>query len=169
MSEFTLPLKQVMLLQNVLDAGGTTHCLLSRPEITCPAVIHVENDSAAHHLNVQFGPCMASLTLNRNEPSKYMALRDFLQDVANGRTESGRLSQEELALRDALDSVNSVIAPDQVAYITTTTNPDLPVGAVVTNERGEICAAATGSCKDHLAQAVHAQLRPTREGIGERA
>lgn len=169
MSEFTLSLKQVMLLQNVLDVGGTTHCLLSRPETTCPAVIQVENDTDAHHLTVEFGPCMASLTLCRSEPNKYMSLRDFLQDVANGRTESGHLSQEEIALRDALDSVNSVISPDQVAYITTTTNPDLPVGAVVTNERGEICAAATGSCKDHLAQAVHAQLRPIQEGLGERA
>jgi len=98
-----------------------------------------------------------------------MALRDFLQDVANGRTESGQLSQEDIDLREALDSVNTVIRADQIAYITATTNPELPVGAVVTNDLGEICAAATGTCKEHLAQIIRTQLRPAQEGLGERA
>lgn len=169
MSEYTLSLKRVMLLQKTLEDGGTTTCPLRRPETTMDAEIEVENDSQAHRLSVRFGPLTSSITLKRGDSAKYMALRDFLQDVANGRNESGQLSQEDIDLREALDSVNTVIRADQIAYITATTNPELPVGAVVTNDLGEICAAATGTCKEHLAQVIRTQLRPAQEGLGERA
>lgn len=169
MSEFTIPLSRVMLLQRTLEGGGAATCALRRPETTMNAQLEVENDSRAHHLTVKFGPLTSSITLQRADTSKYMALRNFLEDLANGRADSGEQSQQTIALMDAQDCVNDVIGADQVAYVILTTNPARPFGAVVTNDQGDVCAAATGSCKDHLAQAVRNKLRPISEGHGEHA
>jgi len=158
-----------MLLQRALENGGTTTCPLRRPETTVDAQIAVENDQNTHRLKITIGPLTASLTLPRNDSGKYRALRDHLEDMANGRSESGQLSERAVALMEALDSVNDVLEAGHIAFITPTTNPQLPFGAVVTNEQGEICAAATGSCKAHLAEVVRGQLRPTQEGHGEQA
>ncbi|MGF6591103.1 hypothetical protein LOY37_18290 [Pseudomonas sp. B21-012] len=166
MSEYILPLKRVMLLQHVLENGGTTTCPMRRPETSIDARIDVENDDRTHRLKVTFGPLTGSLTLQRGDSAKYIALRDFMQDLANGRTESGQLSQQAFALMEALDSVNGVLEGDQIAYITPTTNSERPFGVVVTNVQGEICAAVTGRCKNHLAESVRVKLRPTQEGAG---
>lgn len=168
MSEFYVPLKRVMLLQSVLDNGGRTSCSMHRPETIVDAQIKVENDTRTHRLEIRFGPLTGSITLQRDDTSKYMALRDFLQDLANGRTESGRQSEQAIAMLEALERLNEVIGADQVAYITPTTDPIHPYGAVVTNDLGEVCAAAIGTCKDHLAEAVRTQLRPKQVGSGER-
>nr|WP_189659798.1 hypothetical protein [Pseudomonas farsensis] len=156
-----------MLLQKALENGGTTTCPLRRPETTSDALIEVENDTSTHHIRVIFGPLTGSLTLQRGDSSKYMALRDFLEELANGRADSGRLSQQAIALMEAQDCVNSVIEAHQIAYVIQTVTPARPFGAVVTDGLGTVHAAVTGTCKHHLAEAVRAQLRPHNEGHGE--
>lgn len=168
MSEYTVPLRRVMLLQKVLESGGTATCPMRRPEISVDAQVEVENDKLTHHLKASFGPFTGSLTLQRGDSAKYMALRDFLEELANGRTESGELSQRAIALMEAQDCVNGVIDAHHIAYVIQTVTPARPFGAVVTDDQGEIYAAVTGTCKNHLAEAVRAKLRPSAEGFGER-
>lgn len=167
MSEFNIPLSRVMLLYHTLEHGGTTTCKLRRPETSVDAQINVENDDTTHHIKVTLGPLASSFTLPRDPATKYQQLRDFLQDLANGRADSAAQSEEAIALMDAQECVDEVIQTAQIAYVITTINPERPFGAVVTNAQGEICAAATGCSKEHLAEAVLAQLRPAQEGLGE--
>lgn len=167
MSEYIVPLRNVMLLQHALDKGGETICPVQCPEVTINAEVTVETDAKTHRVTVTFGPQKGSLTLQRDDTAKYQHLRDFIQDLANGRTESGRQSEHAIALLEALEHLNEVIGADQIAYITPTTDSIHPFGAVVTNDHGDVLAAAIGTCKDHLAEVVSAQLRPKQVGSGE--
>ncbi|MCU0092241.1 hypothetical protein N8H72_19870 [Pseudomonas koreensis] len=168
MNEFNIPLSRVMVLERTLEHGGTVICKLQRPEASLDAKIYVENDNTTHHIKVTIGPLASSLTLPRKLATKRQSLRDFLQNLANGRADSGAQSEEALALMDAQESVEKVLLIGQIAYVITTTNPERPFGAVVTNDQGEVCAAATGSSKEHLTAAVRAKLRPGEEGSGNR-
>lgn len=167
MNEFTINLRRVMLLERTLENGGNTTCPLRRPETTVDAHIQVENDSRDHHLQVRFGPYTGSITLRRGDSTKYMSLRDFLQDVANGRTESGLQTQRAIDLMEALDCVSNVLPEGLRAFITPTTDQEQPFGTVITNDQGEICATAYGSCKHTLAEAVCAKLGQLPVGHGE--
>lgn len=154
MSEFCIPLSRVMGLERTLENGGTTTCTLRRLEATLDAKITVENDNVTHHIKVAMGPLASSMTLPRKLATKCQSLRDFLQDLANGRADSGIQSEEAIALMEAQERVDEVLKAGQIAYVINTANRDRPLGAVVTNEKGEVCAAATGSNKEHLAAAV---------------
>ncbi|MCG8294280.1 hypothetical protein [Pseudomonas entomophila] len=167
MSEFTIPLSRVMVLERTLEHGGTAICKLQRPEASLDAQVSIENDDTTHHIKVTMGPLASSLTLPRRLATKCQSLRDFLQDLANGRADSGAMSEEALALLEAQDSVDEVLLVGQIAYVINTVNRALPLGAVVTNDQGEVCAAVTGSNKEHLAAAVRAKLQPGHEGLGE--
>jgi|GEM_PF-790946 len=168
MSDFTIKLRRVMLLERTLENGGNTTCPLNRPETSLDAHILVENDDRDHHLQVRFGPYTGSITLRRGDSTKYMALRNFLQDVANGRTESGQQTQRAIALMEALDCVSDVLPEGLRAYITPTTDENQPFGIVVTNEQGDICTTAYGSCKLTLANAVRTRLGQPHVGYGDR-
>lgn len=167
MSEFSIPLSRVMGLEHTLENGGTTTCTLRRPEATLNAQISVENDDTTHHIKVLMGPLASSMTLPRKLATKCQSLRSFLQDLANGRADSGTPSEEAIALMEAQESVDEVLKAGQIAYVITTVNRDRPLGAVVTNDEGEVCAAVTGASKEHLAEAVRAKLWPVQEGLGE--
>ncbi len=169
MNEFTINLRRVMLLERTLENGGNTTCPLRRPETSVDAHIQVENDQRDHHLQVRFGPYTGSITLRRGDSTKYMSLRDFLQDVANGRTESGQQTQRAIALMEALDCVSDVLPEGLHAFITPTADQEHPFGTVITNDLGEIRATAFGSCKHALAEAVRTKLGQIPEGHGERA
>ncbi|MDQ2487484.1 hypothetical protein RBI94_26130 [Pseudomonas putida] len=169
MSEFQIPLHQIMLLQNTMDKGGTAICKMQRPEASVDAKVEIENDATHHRIKVTLGPLRSSLSLPRALSTKCQSLRDFLQDLANGRADSGAQSEEALALVEAQASVEEVLQVGQIAYVITTVNRNLPLGAVVTNDLGDICAAVTGANKEHLAAAVRAKLQPGPEGLGERA
>lgn len=166
MSEFTINLRRVMLLQATLENGGATTCPMRRPETSIDALIEVENDSRTHHLRVKFGPLTGSISLPRGDSAKYLALRDYLEELANGRADSGQQSQLAMALMDAQDCVNDVIGPDHIAYVIHTNTPARPLGVVVTDDNGEVHAAATGTCKHHLAEALRAKLGRHQRGLG---
>ncbi|TCP73409.1 hypothetical protein EC849_11796 [Pseudomonas putida] len=167
MNEFTINLRRVMLLEGTLEHGGSATCPLRRPETIVDAHIQVENDDRDHHLQVRFGPFTGSITLRRGDSTKYMSLRDFLQDVANGRTESGQQIQRAIALMEALDCVTQVLPEGLHAYITPTPDEHRPFGTVVTNDQGEVYATAYGSCKTALAEAVRTKLGQIPVGRGE--
>lgn len=167
MSEFTINLRRVMLLERTLESGGDITCPMRRPETCEDAYIQIENDNLSHHLKVRFGPFTGSITLRRGDSTKYMAIRDFLQDLANGRTESGQQTRRAIALMEALDCVSAGLPDGLRAYITPTTDPENPFGTVVTNDQGDVCATAVASCKHSLAGAVRTKLGLIDVGHGE--
>lgn len=167
MNEYTVPLRRVMLLQPTLENGGTATCQMRRPETATDVHIEVENDDRTHHLKVTFGPITGSLSLQRGDSAKYMALRDYLEELANGRAFTGEQSQQAIALMEAQDCVNAVLTPGHIAYVVLTTTPTRPFGAVVTDTQGELQAAATGISMHHLAEVIRAKLQPGQEGPGE--
>ncbi|MNM57686.1 hypothetical protein D3C81_689000 [compost metagenome] len=169
MNEFQIPLRQIMLLQSTLEKGGTAICKLQRPEVSVDAHVEIENDTTHHRVKVTLGPLCSSLSLPRALSTKCQSLRDFLQDLANGRADSAAQSEEALALMEAQVSVEEVLQNGQTAYVIATVNRQLPLGAVVTNDLGVVCAAVTGTSKEHLAAEVRAKLQFSREGIGEYA
>lgn len=164
MSEFNIPLSRVMGLERTMEIGGTASCTLRRPEASLSAHITIENDDTTHYIKVEMGELTSSMTLPRKLPTKWQSLRDFLQDLANGRADSGAQSEEAIALMEAQDSVDEVLQAGQIAYVISTVNPDRPLGVVVTNDDGEVCAAATGASKKHLAAEVRAKLWLGQEG-----
>lgn len=167
MTDFQIPLRQIMLLQRTLDHGGTATCRLQRPEVTVDAHIEIENDSTYHCIKVFVGPLSSSLTLPRALPTKCQSLRDFVQDLANGRADTGAQSEQALALMEAQVCVEDVLQSGQTAYVIATVNRQLPLGAVVTNDQGDVCVAVTGSSKEQLAAAVHAKLQPGPDVFGK--
>lgn len=72
-------------------------------------------------------------------------------------------------LAEVFRSVNNVIQDGQVVYVTPTNSPEYPFGAVVTDEKGQICAAAMGKSKEGLAEMIRLKLQPLSEGFGEEA
>ncbi|MEX3777809.1 hypothetical protein [Pseudomonas sp. MYb118] len=72
-------------------------------------------------------------------------------------------------LAEAFRCVNGVIQEGQTAYVTPTNSPEFPFGAVVADEKGQICAAARGKSKEGLAEMIRLKLLPPSEGIGEDA
>ncbi|WP_153773355.1 hypothetical protein [Pseudomonas sp. MNR3A] len=167
MSEFQISLRHIMLLQRTLDNGGTAICKLQRPEATVDAQIEIENDNTHHCIKVTVGPLCSSLSLPRALSTKCQSLRDFVQDLANGRADSGAQSEEALALMEAQVSVEEVLQPGQTAYVIATVNRQLPLGAVVTNDQGDVCVAVTGASKEQLAAAVRAKLQPGPDDLGK--
>lgn len=168
MSAFVIPFAKQDLLHQVLTTGGTAICPLYLPTIQLDADIDVELSTGQAHVKVKFGAFSGSLTLPRGDRANHLHLRDFIEDVANGRTTTGRTKQA-IALMEALDHISTALLEGQVAYIAPTTNAEYPFGAVVTNGRGELCAAAIGTDKEHLAELLRDKLRPHPEGNGEKA
>lgn len=72
-----------------------------------------------------------------------------------------------LELAEVFRCVNDVIHEGQVAYVTPTNSPEYPFGAVVADEKGQICAAAMGKSKEGLGEMIRLKLQPTTEGLGE--
>lgn len=73
-----------------------------------------------------------------------------------------------LELADVFRCVNNVIHEGQIAYVTPTNSPEFPFGAVVSDENGNVCAAAMGKSKEGLAEMIRLKLLPPTEGHGEK-
>lgn len=72
-------------------------------------------------------------------------------------------------LAEVFRCVNDVIHEGQVAYVTPTNSPEFPFGAVVADEKGQICAAAMGKSKEGLAELIRLKLARPSVGLGEDA
>lgn len=88
MSEFFIPLPYQELLHHILQVGGMTACPLQRPEQTIHASFEVELTDNTAVVSVDFGGHSGRLTLRRSDRANHLHLRDFIQDIANGRIES---------------------------------------------------------------------------------
>lgn len=122
MNSYLIPLAKQELLHHMLQVGGTAVCPLQRPEQTIHASFEVELTDTTALINVDLGGHTGELTLKRSDRANHLHLRDFIQDIANGRIESaqpappeqsGRLAQIDQALTDSealLDRVRKLIA-----------------------------------------------------------
>ncbi|KQZ80672.1 hypothetical protein [Pseudomonas sp. Root562] len=81
----------------------------------------------------------------------------------------GSIPCRTIELAEVFRCVNNVIQDGQVAYVTPTNSPEYPFGAVVTDAKGQICAAAMGKSKEGLAELIRLKLVPQSEGFGEDA
>jgi hypothetical protein len=72
-------------------------------------------------------------------------------------------------LAEVFRCVDAVIGEGKIAYVTPTKSPEYPYGAVVADQRGNVCAAAMGKSKEGLAELIRLKLLPPSEGVGEDA
>jgi hypothetical protein len=122
MNSYLIPLEKQELLHHMLQVGGAAVCPLQRPEQTIHAKFEVELTQTTAVINVDMGGHTGELTLKRADRANHLHLREFIQDIANGRIESaqpappgqtGRLAQIDQALADSealLDRVRKLIA-----------------------------------------------------------
>lgn len=88
MNSYLIPLAKQDLLHHMLQVGGAAVCPLQRPEQTIHASFEVELTDDSAVINVDFGGYTGQLTLKRSDRANHLHLRDFIQDIANGRIES---------------------------------------------------------------------------------
>lgn len=88
MNSYLIPLAKQELLHHMLQVGGTAVCPLQRPEQTIHASFEVELTDDSAVISVDFGGHTGELTLKRSDRANHLHLRDFIQDIANGRIES---------------------------------------------------------------------------------
>lgn len=122
MNSYLIPLAKQELLHHMLQVGGAAVCPLQRPEQTIHASFEVELNDTTAVINVDLGGHTGELTLKRADRANHLHLREFIQDIANGRIESakpappeqiGRLAQIDQALADSealLERVRKLIA-----------------------------------------------------------
>ncbi|MGY3171624.1 hypothetical protein ACVWYU_000998 [Pseudomonas sp. TE12234] len=122
MNSYLIPLAQQDLLHHMLQVGGAAVCPLQRPEQTIHARFEVELTDNSAVINVDLSGHTGELTLKRSDRANHLHLRDFIQDIANGRIESaqpappeqsGRLAQIDQVLADSealLGRVRKLIA-----------------------------------------------------------
>jgi hypothetical protein len=90
MNSYLIPLAKQELLHHVLQVGGAAVCPLHRPEQTIHASFEVELTDDSAVISVDFGGYTGELTLKRSDRANHLHLRDFIQDIANGRIESAQ-------------------------------------------------------------------------------
>lgn len=88
MNTYLIPLAKQDLLHHMLQVGGAAVCPLHRPEQTIHASFEVELTDDNAVISVDFGGHTGELTLKRSDRANHLHLRDFIQDIANGRIES---------------------------------------------------------------------------------
>ena len=74
-----------------------------------------------------------------------------------------------VVLAEVFSCVDAVTTEDQIAYVTPVKCPEYPYGAVVTDAKGNLLAAAKGKSKEALAELIRLKLLPPSEGLGESA
>ena len=91
MNDFTIPFARQELLHHILQVGGSAACELNRADQTVQAIFDVELTEKTAVISAELGPLTGQLTLRRKDRGNHLRLRDFLQDIANGRLDTGRL------------------------------------------------------------------------------
>jgi len=90
MNSYLIPLPKQELLHHMLQVGGSAVCPLQRPEQTIHASFEVELTDESAVISVDLGGHTGELTLKRSDRANHLHLRDFIQDIANGRIESAQ-------------------------------------------------------------------------------
>ena len=112
MNSYLIPLEKQELLHHMLQVGGAAVCPLQRPEQTIHASFEVELTDDSAVISVDFGDHTGELTLKRSDRANHLHLRDFIQDIANGRIESaeqlGSTAQIQQMLAESEALLNNV-------------------------------------------------------------
>lgn len=88
MTYYTIPLAKQELLHHMLQAGGTAAVHLHSQQQIIEASFTVELTDTQAITKVTLGEHQAELTLRRSNRANHLSLRDFIEDIANGRHES---------------------------------------------------------------------------------
>ena len=88
MNYYNIPLAKQELLHHMLQVGGTAAVHLHSQQQIIEASFTVELSDSQATIKVTLGEHQAELTLRRTNRANHLALRDFIEDIANGRHES---------------------------------------------------------------------------------
>jgi hypothetical protein len=88
MNDFLVPFARQELLHHMLQVGGRAECTLHRDQLTVQADLQVELTETHATIQVELAGLRGQLTLKRSDRAGHLHLRDFIQDIANGRIES---------------------------------------------------------------------------------
>ncbi|WP_085715666.1 hypothetical protein [Pseudomonas sp. B28(2017)] len=113
MNCYVIPLAKQELLHQMLQVGGAAECPLQRPEQTILAKFDVELTDTHAVISVDFGEHTGQLSLKRSDRANHLHLRDFIQDVANGRIESAEPCPPAALPGSALAQVDQVLAKSE--------------------------------------------------------
>ena len=88
MNHYSIPLAKQELLHHMLQVSGAAAVHLHSQEQVIEAHFTVELTDAQAIIKVELGQHKAELTLRRADRANHLHLRDFIEDIANGRHES---------------------------------------------------------------------------------
>lgn len=88
MSNYSIHIAKQELLHHMLQVGGLAVVHLEQPEQVISATFNVELTDTHARCTVQLGGHTGEITLRRPDRANHLHLRDFIQDIANGRIES---------------------------------------------------------------------------------
>ncbi|OYQ00837.1 hypothetical protein [Pseudomonas mandelii] len=115
MNSYLIPLAKQELLHHMLQVGGAAVCPLQRPEQTVHANLEVELTDTSAVINVDLGGHTGELTLKRSDRANHLHLRDFIQDIANGRIESAQPAPPEQSGR--LAKIDQALAASEALLV----------------------------------------------------
>lgn len=169
MSGYAIHLTKQELLNHMLQVGGKAAVHLHSPEQVIEASFEVELTDTKARCSVELGGHTGQLTLRRTDRANHLHLRDFIQDMANGRHESAdprpapacateshpALCQNTLRELDRVTKHGGTFSPWQGAVIAVHAQPDhdgRTAVAVLGNSTRMFCG---GSSAVHLELADH--------------
>lgn len=115
MNSYLIPLAKQELLHHMLQVGGAAVCPLQRPEQTVHASFEVELTDTNAVINVDLSGHTGELTLKRSDRANHLHLRDFIQDIANGRIESAQPAAPEQS--DRLAKIHQALADSEALLV----------------------------------------------------
>jgi len=92
MSGYAIHLAKQELLNHMLQVGGRAAVHLHSPEQVIEASFEIELTDTHARCTVELGGHTGQLTLRRTDRANHLHLRDFIQDMANGRHENAALA-----------------------------------------------------------------------------
>lgn len=134
MSGYLIPLGKQELLHQMLQVGGAAVCPLQRPEQTIHASFEVELTDHSAVISVDLGGHSGELTLKRSDRANHLHLRDFIQDIANGRIESAAPAPAA-----ALDK--RMIEPEKIESTSPQINRDAQINQMLDESEALIASA----------------------------
>lgn len=92
MSGYAIHLAKQELLNHMLQVGGKATVHLHRPEQVIEASFDIELTDTQARCWVELGGHTGQVTLRRADRANHLHLRDFIQDIANGRADTAELA-----------------------------------------------------------------------------
>jgi hypothetical protein len=135
MSDFRIPLPEHDLIHQLVSYGGKMDCPLQRLDQRITASLNVTDEGRNTRARVVVGDYSGEILLNSALLSNHLRLRNFIEDMANGRIESGRLREPNVS-SVATPSMPVCDAEDLETLIDAGGFQRLSTGHMVTVHRG---------------------------------